>query len=336
MARTIFKIGGATGFLAARFERGFFGTRLLTTSDGEEVQVPKRGSVRQIVSDGDTVNVSTEANFSVRFLGIDTPESSLISPDTGRFIATDSDIFQRLLADPFGAEFDANEGLDPALQAYLQAKASPDATAVHKAYAEAAEDALEAFILEDQASLGTEVFFLAFAYDSLDGFGRLLAYLHPNQPDTPRAERLPSYNARLLETGLAAPYFIFPNVDPFRARGSPVEAAAMAQNPQTILDNAPSLRAARSAVAAARAEGRGVFDPVKPLGFEAFEFRFLARRSLPTRWVMNLSGDAARLLPPQRYFEIENLEDRLFVPPEFVPLFATAGWDIEGDVMAML
>ncbi len=336
MARTIFKIGGETGFLAARFQKGFFGARVLTTSDGEEERLPKRGSVRQIVSDGDTVNVSSDANFPIRFLGIDTPESSLISPDTGRFTATDTEIFQRLLADPFGAEFDAIEGLDPALQAYLHGKAAPEVAAVHKAYAEAAEDALEAFILDDQAALGIEEFFLAFAYDALDGFGRLLAYLHPNQPDTPRAERLPSYNARLLETGLAAPYFIFPNVDPFRARGSPVEAAAMAENPRNILDKAPSLRAARSAVQEARAAGRGVFDPAKPLGFEAFEFRFLARRSLPSRWIMDLSCDAARLIPPQRYFEIENLEDRLFVPPEFVPLFAAAGWDIEGDVMAMV
>ncbi|WP_224825217.1 hypothetical protein [Cognatishimia sp. MH4019] len=336
MARTIFKIGGATGFLAARFQKGFFGTRELTTSEGETVRLPKHGSVRQIVSDGDTVNVSSDANFPIRFLGIDTPESSLISPQTGQFIATDSEIFQRLLADPFGSDFDAIEGLDPRLQAYLEDKAGPEAAETHKTYAEAAEDALEALILNDQSALQSEKFFLAFAYDALDGFGRLLAFVHPNQPDTPRAERLPSYNARLLETGLAAPYFIFPNVDPFRTRGSPVEAAAMAENPQIILDNAPSLRAAREALRASRDAERGVFDPAKPIGFEAFEFRFLARRSVPSRWVMDLSGDAARLIPPQRYFEIENLEDRLFVPSEFVPLFAAAGWEIEGDVMEMV
>ena len=335
MARTIFTIGGGAGFLAGRFQRGFFGTRE-GLFNGVAEDVPKLGSVRQIVSDGDTVNVSSNGNFPIRFLGIDTPESSLISPETGRFIATDSEIFQRLLSDPFGSEFDEIEGLEDGLKAFLEAKAGAEAATVHKGYAEDAEDALEELITADSEALETEQFFLAFAYDALDGFGRLLAYVHPNQPDTPRAERLPSYNARLLETGLAAPYFIFPNVDPFRARGSPVEAAEMAGNPQNILENAPNLRAARDAVASAREAARGVFDPARPLGFEAFEFRFLARRSLPSRWVIDLSCTDAVLRPPQSYFEIENLEDRLYVPAEFVPLFGAAGWQIDGDVMAMV
>jgi hypothetical protein len=36
------------------------------------------------------------------------------------------------------------------------------------------------------------------------------------------------------------------------------------------------------------------------------------------------------MLRPQSYFKIPNPEDRLFVPPEFVPLFAAKGWRFEG------
>lgn len=333
MARSIFRIGNQNGFLAGRFQRGFFGTELLRDADDNEIEVPKPASVKRIVSDGDTVNVSSSGNFPTRFLGIDTPESSLIAPGTDRFTKTDAEVFQRLLADPFGPDFAPITGMSAELRAYLSAKAAVDAAARHHAHAEAAEDALEALISDDAAELGRDDFFLAFAYEALDGFGRLLCYLHPNQPDAPRADRRPSYNARMLETGLAAPYFIFPNVDPFRARGSPVEAVTEARDPQRILSAAPSLRAARAAVKGARDAGRGMFDPTNPIGYLAFEFRFLARRALPSRWVMDLSTDAARLLPPQRYFEIENVEDRLFVPSEFVPLFGAAGWRIDGDPM---
>lgn len=139
---------------------------------------------------------------------------------------------------------------------------------------------------------------------------------------------------RLLATGLAAPYFIFPNVDPFRARTSPLEAAADATDPATILAAAPSLRIARARVAEARTTGRGFFDPARPIGFDAFEFRFLARRSKPSRWVIDLSRNERILLPPERYIEIPNLEDRLFVPKEFVPLFEATGWGCDGPLIA--
>jgi hypothetical protein len=42
--------------------------------------------------------------------------------------------------------------------------------------------------------------------------------------------------------------------------------------------------------------------------------------------VVDLSSDASTLLPPQAYFRVPNPEDRLFVPAEYVPLFAERGW----------
>jgi hypothetical protein len=57
-----------------------------------------------------------------------------------------------------------------------------------------------------------------------------------------------------------------------------------------------------------------------------FELRFLARRSPPDRWVIDLSADDDRLHPPQSYIAIPNAEDRLFLPAEYVPLFVENGW----------
>ena len=108
----------------------------------------------------------------------------------------------------------------------------------------------------------------------------------------------------------------------------------MAADPDTILAKAPSLRTARSYVAEARNGGLGFFNPARPIGFDAFELRFLARRSKPSRWVIDLSRNERILLPPERYIEVPKLEDRLFVPKEFVPLFEAAGWSSDGPLVA--
>ncbi len=57
-----------------------------------------------------------------------------------------------------------------------------------------------------------------------------------------------------------------------------------------------------------------------------FEIRFLSRAAPPDRWVIDLSKGDDRLVEPERYDEIARLEDRLFIPAEYVPLFARAGW----------
>jgi hypothetical protein len=60
--------------------------------------------------------------------------------------------------------------------------------------------------------------------------------------------------------------------------------------------------------------------------FLPFELRYLARRTAPERWVIDLGGNDDTLIPPQGYFQVANPEDRLFVPAEYVPLFVEAGW----------
>jgi hypothetical protein len=46
-------------------------------------------------------------------------------------------------------------------------------------------------------------FFLAFASEVMDGYGRFLGFLHPHQENPPRKA---SYNERMLQQGWATPY----------------------------------------------------------------------------------------------------------------------------------
>jgi len=62
---------------------------------------------------------------------------------------------------------------------------------------------------------GKFVFFLRYAKDVIDRYGRLLAYLTVNVENPADIPAL-SYNEFMLESGLAAPYFIWPNLDPFK------------------------------------------------------------------------------------------------------------------------
>jgi hypothetical protein len=191
----------------------------------------------------------------------------------------------------------------------------------------AAQRALEAEVQADLAASGGDRnafrFFVAFAGEVMDGYGRLLGWINREQRDTPRP---PDYNSRLLAAGFALPYFIWPNVNPFRRQPSAIEAVPVPGTAAAVAALEVSLRDARRAVRAARDSGKGVFTPMDPLRLEPFELRYLAGRRAPTRWVIDLSSDSDLLLPPQRYYEIARPEDRLYVPPEYVPLFVERGW----------
>ncbi|NOU11515.1 MAG: hypothetical protein HOO98_16080 [Nitrospira sp.] len=66
------------------------------------------------------------------------------------------------------------------------------------------------------------------------------------------------------------------------------------------------------------------------LRFEAFEVRYLGRREALNRVAIDLSRNDTVMLQPQHYFRIPHAEDRLFIPPTFVPLFVSRGWRPEG------
>jgi endonuclease YncB( thermonuclease family) len=311
------------------------------------------GSVRRQVHDGDTVTVRAASpdaedptgNFGVRFLGVDTPEVSLPLPGRTGFTPLYNDEWDRFLRDPFADELPPFEPpLDPGLLEYLRSRVGEEAAGNHYRHAKAAEEALEAEVTRDLEALGetpaTFRFFLVFAYEIMDRYGRFLCYLNRLQPDEDEPEQRPrSYNERLLEAGKANPYFIWPNVDPFRKTSSLVSAVPEPDAIAELAGGRSALGEARSWVRAAREAGRGVFSSEDRLLLQAFELRFLSRQSTvddeegeravrrpPDRWVIDLTKDDGDLLPPQEYHTITYPEDRLFVPAEYVPLFAERGW----------
>jgi hypothetical protein len=125
---------------------------------------------------------------------------------------------------------------------------------------------------------------------------------------------------------LGPPYFIWPNIDPFRRHGSLLDAVLAPGTANTVAEQPGALQVARRFVREARNGQLGLFAAADPLRLLPFELRFLARRSPPDRWVIDLGRNHDALLAPQDYFQVANPEDRLFIPAEYVPLFVEHGW----------
>ncbi len=288
----------------------------------------------QAVPDGDTVGAQLDGTGSARFLGIDTPEKSFEHP-LGAGRSLDSPQWEQYLTNPFTNGYPV-QLLEPPLATHLQSRFGSGAGANHHRHAVAAGDGLRQMIQGDQVALGQTAeefrYFLAFSYEVFDGFGRFLAFVNRNQPSaTVPGPRPPSYNERQLAAGRALPYFIWPNVNPFREAPTVVDAVPAPGTARKVGESG-DLKQARASVKQARANGLGVFAPADLLRFEAFEVRFLGRADVPIRAVIDLSKEDTVILRPQSYFKIPNPEDRLFIPGEFVPLFAAKGWRLEGFV----
>jgi endonuclease YncB( thermonuclease family) len=291
------------------------------------------GTPKQEVHDGDTVGQSTALNFSTRFLGIDTPEVSFTIRTTNTFVPIGN---AKWVAFWTSGEW-KNMPLDPTLSSHLAGRIG-DGTLVasnHKALADAARQELIALIEADMAASGKDKesfwFFHAYSYEVLDRYARILCYLHSERAnfDPPSQAGKLSYNEQLLKSGAAAPYFIFPNIQPFMKNG-PFDAVNLAPAGfWSAIDGAKKLQDARKAVAAARAAGHGIFDSANPLILLPYEIRFIARKGSkgPDRHVIDLGQNGSnQILPPEKYDTIAKLEDRLFIPKEFVPLFLLNGW----------
>jgi hypothetical protein len=54
----------------------------------------------------------------------------------------------------------------------------------------------------------------------------------------------------------------------------------------------------------------GVFDPAKPLRFEAFDVRYFGRNELPSRAVIDLSRNDDVIHLPQHYFAAPHVRNR--------------------------
>jgi len=303
------------------------GTAGLGAARGDKV-----GTVKQNVHDGDTVFVRALANVSIRFLAIDSAELTYSLPGTNTFKNTDDPAWKAFLTDPFANWPNATQKLGQPLLHYLEPKLGASTAENHFAHAKAAKEELQRAVQKDvndyaSGDIATYELFLRFARDVLDRYGRLLAYINVSLPKgTPRP---PTYNERQLQAGAALPYFIWPNVDPFKKQPDLLDAVP---KPSDVakLANTGALSEARRWVADARAAGKGVFSANAPQGkllLEPWELRYLARLGPPDRWVLDLTGNhAGALVPPTRYFEVQYPEDRLFVPREYLDLFKARGW----------
>lgn len=290
------------------------------------------GTVRQQVHDGDTISVLADGNFGIRFLGVDAPEISFRLPGEQRFTGLGNVRWEMFLSAPFAAGLQAFvPALDPGLRGYLQARVGPGTAVNHRHHAEAAEDALEDEVLSDLQVLNQNEenfrFFLVFAGEVMDLYGRFLCYINRDQPHpTNPAPRPRSYNERLLQAAMVSPYFIWPNINPFRRQRSVTAAVILPNTANDVAKADKTLDLARGWMQDGRQKQIGIFAANNPLRLEPFEVRFLARRSPPHRWVIDLSQNDDILLKPQAYHTIPNSEDRLFIPEEYVPLFVEAGW----------
>ena len=291
------------------------------------------GSVRQNVYDGDTINVSTKKNFGIRFLGVDAAEMKIPLPKSRAFTSLSSQGWIDFLTDPFAANYgDFDPALDPGLKTHLQNSSGANVATNHKHHADEAEDALEKLITDDMATLGKTKddfeFFLAFAQEIMDGYGRFLCFINGNQPDATDPEPRPlSYNERLMIEGQVSPYFIWPNIDPYRPKkGSLRKSVVKSGGANTEANASATMKRAREGVKDARQKKKGIFDDIYPLAIQPFEVRFLSRRKPPNRWLIDLGKNGDTLVKPQDYYTITNLEDRLYIPDEYVPLFVEEGW----------
>jgi hypothetical protein len=156
----------------------------------------------------------------------------------------------------------------------------------------------------------------------------LLAYVNRDQQEA--AGRPLTYNERMLQAGMALPYFIWPNINPFRQQSSLPDAVLEPGMAADVAQHESSLRGVRLSVAQARNDKLGVFAANDGLRLEPFELRYLAQRRRPNRWVIDLSSTGNLLHHPQRYFDIAKHEDRLYVSDDHVDMFVAAGWVKQG------
>jgi endonuclease YncB( thermonuclease family) len=254
------------------------------------------------VHDGDTVAIVPDGHLSIRFLGTDTPEISLEYPDLSgdpnskKWLSRYK--FEQYLTNPFSANYPNStafkESLGSELVEYLEYRLDEHAAKNHYDLAMIAQRKLEDTVqleVNKREVQGREFrFFMTFANEVMDRYGRFLCYLDTDRDPSERNGQL-TYNEQMLQSGLAAPYFIWPNVDPFIDQQRPVNAVPDINNFQNSINKSKRLRDARNYVKNARESHLGIFNSNNPLKLLAFELRYLCRRQPPDRYVIDLSSD---------------------------------------------
>ena len=298
----------------------------------------KIGSIKQVVHDGDTLNTRLIHNLGVRFLGIDTPEISFEFPGTNTFINLKDKRWDAFFK---SGKWRENLAIGQDLYHYFN-NIIGNGKNVSKNHAELASEAEKSLVKtitsdlkKSKRSTRSFTFFMAFANDFLDGYGRLLCYLNSatdnfkNQKDKEEVKKY-SYNERQLAAGWAAPYFIWPNTQPFLSIKAFSKENVLPQNFWLLIKKSGKLHQARKFVSDARIAGKGIFSAANPLKLMPFELRIISRKKSPDRYVVDLRDEGSNvLLKPEEYIKIPHQEDRLHIPSEYVPIFQIYGWVIK-------
>lgn len=119
---------------------------------------------------------------------------------------------------------------------------------------------------------------------------------------------------------------LFGPISTFLRHDSIIDVVPNIDEFQKVIQKSKRLQKAREIVKRAKDSKLGIFNTNNPLKLLPFELRYLARRSIPDRHVLDLSDNKPKLLKPTKYYKIENVEDRLFIPEEYVPLFQKHGF----------
>ena len=171
--------------------------------------------------DGDTIGVHVAGSGSIRFLGIDTPEKSFELPIPGGAQGVSIPRGGILtLTDPFLPQFRPLP-LHAPLADHLRTTHRPRGWRGPSSPRRQRQASAAPLVESDMTTLGQDLdtfgYFLALL---IRGIRRLRTLPGFHQPEPARRQQPrpapPSYNQRMLEAGAALPYFIWPNVDPFR------------------------------------------------------------------------------------------------------------------------
>jgi endonuclease YncB( thermonuclease family) len=336
-------------------------------------------TARESIHDGDTLYGTTSGIVSIRFTGIDTPEVGYNLPSIEEDDQDDNqrdlnfefhpiEDFVDYLTDPFDKKYvDSNNFLqalgEDIVHDHLRKVLNEKTALNHKFHADRAREKLIQLIEDDIGyfiSSGKDFkFYIAFNHEILDRFGRFLGWIHKyeeidRRDNKKKKRRNLSYNELMLKHGYAIPYFIWPNISPFRREYSIIQSLPDKENFRDCIEEDFRLRDARIFTKKARDKGIGIFESNNPLMLMPFELRFLADRytgffdesiscknnenkisnqrssKKPLhRYVIDLSKSEDPVLrKPDQYYKI-TIEDRLFVDEHFVPLFREKGYEIE-------
>lgn len=285
---------------------------------------PVDGSVK----DGDTLAMKSE----IRLVGIDTPETRFSLKETNKFdnlISLSNQKIKSFL-----------KSVSPDLRDYLKPKIENNEGSIGTNQFKHGKQATEEFtsIVKKIMTHNATNLILMTSIEVTDRYGRLIGYVNRKKTEktgevlkeTLKFEN--SFNIRMLETGYAFMYLLYPNLV-IEKKENANTSTAMSTLGIDINDKMPDIekpiiKTIVKTFKKAVSSGEGLFptkksaDPVVVL--DPFEFRYLGRIFDPTasskgpdRFCADMVS--GKLHPPDRYFEVPK-ENRLFYDKKYKKL----------------